>query len=431
MKKSNLKNKNRNEKSKNNWPILSLALETSCDDTALAILKHHSPTHHKIRAKATPSQYASHAPFGGVVPSLAARDHSINIPTLLPALWSQIPNLKPADLHHICYTATPGLAPCLLMGKTAAQMLAWAFNKPLIPVNHVQAHIASALMAPELNGRGYPLPAVALVISGGHTSLYLVNDYNHNVLLGQTLDDAAGEAFDKVARLLGLEQPGGPAIEKLAKTGDPKAFNFPRPMSKDDSLNFSFAGLKTAVLYKLRNLQKSGYGLQDTGYRLQNAGYRLQDTGYRTRADVAASFQLAVIDSVVAKVKLAATQHKAKSVLLVGGVAANQALRQTLNNLCQTLPQKPQFVVPPLALCTDNAVMVGVMGFLTSNLKLKTKNVKLKCKTRKLRPAGYAGVKPRGGHAAFRGFRTPLAKRGYGVRPEGRKVPWGPRPFTG
>ena len=217
--------------------------------------------------------------------------------------------------------------------------------------------------------------------------------------------------------MLGLEQPGGPAIEKLAKTGDPKAFNFPRPMSKDDSLNFSFAGLKTAVLYKLRNLQKSGYGLQDTGYR--------------TRADVAASFQLAVIDSVVAKVKLAATQHQAKSVLLVGGVAANQALRQTLNNLCQTLPQKPQFVVPPLALCTDNAVMVGVMGFLTSNLKLKTKNVKLKCKTRKLRPAGYAGVKPRGGHAAFRGFRTPLAKRGYGVRPEGRKVPWGPRPFTG
>src|SRR3989338_7382246 len=138
MKKSNLKNKNRNEKSKNNWPILSLALETSCDDTALAILKHHSPTHHEILAKATASQYATHAPFGGVVPSLAARDHSINIPTLLPILWQQIPNLSPADLLHICYTATPGLAPCLLMGKTAAQMLAWAFNKPLIPVNHVQ-----------------------------------------------------------------------------------------------------------------------------------------------------------------------------------------------------------------------------------------------------------------------------------------------------
>ena len=341
---------------------MSLALETSCDDTALAILKHHSPTRHEILANATAGQYATHAPFGGVVPSLAARDHGVNIPTLLPILWQQIPNLRPADLHHICYTATPGLAPCLLMGKTAAQMLAWAFNKPLVAVSHVQAHIASALMAPELNGRGYPLPAVALVISGGHTSLYLVNDYNHNVLLGQTLDDAAGEAFDKVARLLGLEQPGGPAVERMAKTGDPKAFDFPRPMSKDDSLNFSFAGLKTAVLYKLRDLQRSGCGLQDTRYR--------------TRADVASSFQAAVIDSVVAKVKLAATQHKAKGVLLVGGVAANQALRQALENLCQALPQKPQFVVPPISLCTDNAVMVGVMGFLTSNLKLKTKNAK-------------------------------------------------------
>lgn len=325
----------------------SLALETSCDDTAVAILEHRSATDHRVISAGRSSQFATHAPFGGVVPSLAARDHAANAPALLKAVWSQaikkIPGLLPRKLKHIAYTASPGLMPCLLIGRTVAETLAWTWQRPLLGVDHIASHVASALAAPELKGKGYSLPAVALVVSGGHTSLFKVTKYNRMTEIGRTVDDAAGEAFDKVARLLGLPHPGGPALEKLARTGNPTAFNFPRPMLKDESLNFSFAGLKTAVLYTLRD-------------------QKLRATRYALRADLAASFQAAAIDVLVAKTLRASQTHKAKTIIVAGGVAANQALRSQFTERIKSLKPQPRLVIPPMDLCTDNAVMVAIAG---------------------------------------------------------------------
>lgn len=333
-------------------PALTLALETSCDDTAVAILEHRSITEHRVIAASRAGQVATHAPFCGVVPSLAAREHARNVPILVEKVWQEAltkkPSLKSANLAHIAYTVEPGLAPCLLVGQTAAQTLAWSWNLPLKGVHHVMAHIASALAAPELKGNGYPLPAVALVVSGGHTSLFSVPSYTQIELLGQTRDDAAGEAFDKVARIIGLPYPGGPALEQLARKGDPARFNFPRPMLKDNSPDFSFAGLKTAVLYTWRDLKQSERPA--------------------ARADIAASFQQAVADVLTGKAARAAQSLKAKTIIMAGGVAANETLRLALRDKLGKLSSKPQFVVPPKPLCTDNAVMIGIAGFIDMRL---------------------------------------------------------------
>lgn len=338
----------------------SLALETSCDDTAVAIVEHRSATNHRVIAEARATQYKTHAAFGGVVPSLAARDHAVNAPRLLKIVWQKaqqkIPGLAPQKIKHIAYTAGPGLAPCLLIGRTVAETLAWYWRRPLLRVDHIAAHVASALMNPELKGRGYKLPAVALVASGGHTSLFKVASYTKLKLLGRTLDDAAGEAFDKVGRLLGLAHPAGPALEKLARRGNPKAFNFPRPIMNEPSFNFSFAGLKTSVFYKVRDIKNAK---PRTVSRSDSSAW----------AGVAASFQQAVIDVLIEKTARAAQKYRAKSVIVAGGVAANQALQRAFQKTIKKLTPSPQLIIPPKSLCTDNAVMIGVAGALPKALR--------------------------------------------------------------
>jgi N6-L-threonylcarbamoyladenine synthase len=304
-----------------------LALETSCDDTCAAVTA--GP---KVLSNVISSQAAAHARYGGVVPEVASRHHVELInPVVDAALAEAGTTLDEVDA--IAVTTRPGLIGALLVGVSTAKALAAAGGKPLIPVDHLLGHVAAAYLEPE------PLrpPFLALIASGGHTLLAGVERRDGYELLGQTLDDAAGEALDKAARLLGLGYPGGPAIERCAADGDPEAFDFPVAMSRDPGLNFSFSGLKTALVYAVRDL----------GERALTA----------RRADLAASFQAAVIDQLVSKLRRALGAGSWEAVALGGGVAANGALRARVAKLCAERSVRLKLVERQL--CTDNAAMIG------------------------------------------------------------------------
>jgi N6-L-threonylcarbamoyladenine synthase len=311
-----------------------LAIETSCDETAVAIFTDDL----RILANVVASQVDLHARFGGVVPEVAARAHLQRLlPTLDEAL--QQANLKLADIGAVVVMNSPGLVGALLVGVSAAKMLALTLDVPLLSANHIEAHIYAARLAA---GRDI-FPCVGLVVSGGHTSLFHCKTPLDFDLLGGTIDDAAGEAFDKVAAILGLGFPGGPAVEREAAAGDPTAYALPRSFLKDDRLQFSFSGLKTAVLYAL-------HGPSTTKGPLPGPGL--------VRANLAASFQQAVIDVLVAKCRQALRNTKLQRLAVGGGVSANRALRAALEKLAAS--ERIELFIPPMTLCTDNAAMAAV-----------------------------------------------------------------------
>lgn len=315
-----------------------LGIETSCDETAAAVVT--GP--HDVRSNVVATQFDVHAKYGGVVPELASRAHIENLDGVIREAMQQA-HVTPSDLDAIAVTHRPGLMGALLIGVTAAKSLAMAWNKPLIAVNHVSAHAYSAAIdLPEER----PWPAIALVVSGGHTSLYRVRDPLDIELLGCTIDDAAGEAFDKVAMILDLGFPGGPVIDRVAGTGDPTAHDFPRTMLDRDSLDFSFSGIKTAVLYHVHGPGKTTGGLEKLSR---------QDI-----ADITASFQAAIVDVLVAKTMSAVDQTGVKRVMMGGGVAANSALREGLTQACQR--NDIALHLAPMRYCGDNGAMIASLA---------------------------------------------------------------------
>jgi N6-L-threonylcarbamoyladenine synthase len=297
---------------------LILGIETSCDETAAALVTDDGV----IRSSVVSSQAELHARYGGVVPEVASRRHlELVTPVIREALTEAHAGLE--DVDRVAVTSGPGLIGALLVGLAAAKALAWSRRLPLVPVDHLDGHVASLYLQPE------PLdpPFLCLLASGGHTMLLDVRSYTERQLLGSTLDDAAGEAFDKGARLLGLGYPGGREIDLLARAGDPTAYGF--PVARVRGLDFSFSGLKTALLYAVREL-----GEEQLDAR---------------RADLAASYQHAIVRALVERVREAAEQTGRERIAIVGGVAANSALRAAL----------PDAAAAPLALCTDNAAMIA------------------------------------------------------------------------
>lgn len=315
-------------------PIRLLGIETSCDETAASVVE----DGRRILSNIIASQVDIHAQYGGIYPEVASREHAIKIyPIVEQAL--QEAHLTLDDVDGIAVTQGPGLAGSLVVGLNTAKGIALANNLPIIAINHLEAHIYSAwLDSPERRIDDDPqFPLVALIVSGGHTELILMETHLQYQRLGGTLDDAAGEAFDKVARLIGLSYPGGPAIEAAAVGGNDRAFNFPRAWL-EDSWDFSFSGLKTAVLRQVRRLEESELPLPVN--------------------DIAASFQTAVVDVLVTKTLSAAREFSAKDILVAGGVSANHALRTRFI-------ENSEFTVhiPPLILCTDNAAMISGAGY--------------------------------------------------------------------
>jgi N6-L-threonylcarbamoyladenine synthase len=291
------------------------------------------------------SQIKIHAPFGGVVPNLAKREHIKNLPVLFKRLIGKNPAETMKEIDFITVTVGPGLEPALWTGITFAQNISKEYKKPLVGANHLEGHLYSFLLAAPEENHDNLFPAAALIVSGGHTILLLMEDLKTWKKLGETRDDAAGEAFDKVSRLLNLPYPGGPQIEKLSAKGDPSAVGFPRPMIYDKNYDFSFSGLKTSVLYFMRDHKDF------------------------PRHDIAASFQQAAIDVLVGKTVKAAREFNAKSIVLCGGVAANKALRKFLKK--EAVNIGCNFFVPEFKFNTDNAVMIAVAGCMAHLRKKK------------------------------------------------------------
>ena len=308
-----------------------LAIESSCDETAAAVVI----DGREVRSNIISSQIEIHQQYGGVVPEIASRKHIEAISAVVDEALEKA-DMSLQDVDAIAVTAAPGLIGALLVGVSYAKGLSYAAQKPLIPVHHIHAHIAANYIAhPELKP-----PFVAMVASGGHSHIVHVKDYTEFKVLGQTRDDAAGEAFDKVARVLGLGYPGGPLIDREAKKGDPKAIPFPR-VHLENSLDFSFSGVKTAVINYLHQLDQKGE--------------------HPNVPDVCASCQQAVVDILVENCKKACDKVNAHTLVLAGGVAANSCLRNGMEQLCQQTNRR--FFCPPLLLCTDNAAMVGSSAF--------------------------------------------------------------------
>jgi N6-L-threonylcarbamoyladenine synthase len=325
----------------NNKPINILGIETSCDETAAAVVA----DGRTIKSSVVASQTKLHEKYGGVVPELASRAHIEKIYPVIKEAMEQA-DIAKDDIDAIAIANQPGLTIALVVGVTAAKTLSFTWNKPLIAINHLHAHLQSAMLSEEQ----LELPAVALIVSGGHTCLYDYHSPLEPKLLGTTIDDAAGEAFDKVASLLRLPYPGGPSIEKAAEKGNPDAIKFPRSMLGRDSLDFSFSGIKTAVLYYCRGQDMKGENKADS----MNA---------QQIADIAASFQAAVVDVLVKKTKRAAENIKAKTILLGGGVAANNKLRTSLQQMSDSDVPPKKLLVAPKRYCTDNAVMVASLAY--------------------------------------------------------------------
>jgi len=313
--------------------MIVLGVESSCDETGLALYD----TERGLLAHALHSQVAMHEEYGGVVPELASRDHVKRAIPLLEKILSDS-GLAISAIDAIAYTQGPGLAGALLVGASIANGLALALGKAVLGVHHLEGH----LLSPMLSKNAPEFPFVALLVSGGHTQLMRVDDVGEYTLLGETLDDAAGEAFDKSAKLLGLGYPGGPAISRLAEHGDPSVYALPRPMLHSKNLDFSFSGLKTAVLTLVKN---------HPGELNEN-----------DKANIARSFVDAIVDVLVAKCQTALKETKLKRLVIAGGVGANTQLRAALNSAAS----KKHFQVfyPELELCTDNGAMIAFAGAL-------------------------------------------------------------------
>ena len=325
-----------------------LSIETSCDETGIALIEASGTArapHIRVIENLVTTQIPIHREFGGVVPNLAKREHLKNLPILFAQLRARQPRLK-FDL--ITVTVGPGLEPALWTGITFAQSLAKEYRVPLVGANHLEGHLYSFLLSSK---KAVIFPAIALIVSGGHTILLKLDSFSKWKRLGETRDDAAGEAFDKVARLLGLPYPGGPEVERLAREGAPHAIAFPRPMLHDKNYDFSFSGLKTAVLYYMRDHKKI------------------------SKADVAASFQEATLDVLVKKTIRAARESGARAILLSGGVAANKALRTRLAREAKKIGCA--FFVPDFKYNLDNGAMIGIAGYMAY---LRKKRYKLEAR---------------------------------------------------
>ena len=336
-----------------------LGIETSCDETAMAVL---DITDNKVRvlSNTISSQIKLHAKYGGVVPNLAAREHVKNIGHVFKLTLKEA-DIKIKDIDLIAVTRGPGLGPALLVGITFARTLAWKYNKPFVGVNHLEGHIYSNWLKPirEFSILNFQFskkifPILNLIVSGGHTELVLMQDYGKYKLIGETLDDAIGEAFDKVARLLGLGYPGGPIISKIAEDGDSNRYPLPSPMIYAKNYNFSYSGLKTAVLYLLRDLK----------FPIRNSKFIIHNS---IKADIAASFQKAAVTVLVRKTIKAAKEYKAKSVFLSGGVSANKYLRQELG--LETKINGLSYSQPEFEYTGDNAAMIALAGYFAFDNK--------------------------------------------------------------
>ncbi|WP_322995255.1 tRNA (adenosine(37)-N6)-threonylcarbamoyltransferase complex transferase subunit TsaD [Castellaniella sp.] len=338
--------------------MLIIGFESSCDETGVAI----ACTERGLLAHALYSQIAMHREYGGVVPELASRDHIRRIVPLTRQVLQQA-GVRASDLELVAYTAGPGLAGALLVGAGFARAFAWGQGLPALPIHHLEGHLLSPLLAEDTPD----FPFVALLVSGGHTQLMRVDGVGQYQLLGETLDDAAGEAFDKSAKLLGLGYPGGPELSRLAEQGDASACQLPRPMLHSGDLDFSFSGLKTAVLTRMRAFQAAG-----------------QETDLVARANLAAATESAIVDVLAAKSIRALRQTGLKTLVVAGGVGANQHLRRQLQAAMPALGGRVYF--PPLHLCTDNGAMIAWAAALRVRAGLVD--------TSQLLDAGFA-VRPR------------------------------------
>jgi len=313
----------------------TLGIETSCDETAIAVYD----SKDGIIGESIHSQMDMHAEYGGVVPELASRDHCLKI---VDVLKDALGKTSISCIDQVAYTSGPGLLGALLIGESFAQGLSTALDVPLIPINHLEGHLMSPMMEfPEIS-----MPFTCLLVSGGHSMIVDVKAKSDYEILGQSQDDAVGEAFDKVAKLLGLPYPGGPHIEKLALNGNPKAYDFPRPMIHSNNLDMSLSGLKTAVLYTIQ---------------------KIEDLNEDIKADIAASFQKAVTDVLIAKIKKTVEQTNRSDVIVAGGVAANRYIREEFKNLESILNIKVYY--PDLKYCGDNAAMIAFVGSMMAPSK--------------------------------------------------------------
>ncbi|WP_282143233.1 tRNA (adenosine(37)-N6)-threonylcarbamoyltransferase complex transferase subunit TsaD [Cellulophaga baltica] len=335
-----------------NETIYILAIESSCDDTSAAVL------HNNKRLSNVVATQKIHEEYGGVVPELASRAHQQNIvPVVHQALAKA--NIDKKQLSAIAFTRGPGLMGSLLVGTSFAKSLSLGLNIPLIEVNHMQAHILAHFIEEE-NSKKPAFPFLAMTISGGHTQIVLVRDYFDMDILGQTLDDAVGEAFDKSAKILGLPYPGGPLIDKYAQLGNPKAFPFPKPKVGD--LNFSFSGLKTSILYFCQKMVK------------ENPNFLVEN-----RDDICASIQYTIIDILMSKLKKAVKQTGVKRIAIGGGVSANSGIRKALVDAEQRYGWET--FIPKFEYCTDNAAMIGIVGYLKyKESKFSNQNISAKAR---------------------------------------------------
>lgn len=314
-----------------------LAIETSCDDTSVAVVERTG----RVRSLVSASQDLAHEPFGGIVPEIAGRNHSLNLLPLVDEAFKKS-GLDWSAIDAIAVTNRPGLIGSLIVGVVTAKSLAQGLGKKLIGVNHLEGHLLAPFLSDDTFSppAGFAPPFVALAVSGGHTSLYLVKDFGNYEVLGTTRDDAAGEAFDKFAKMIGLGFPGGVRVDQEAKRGDPKAFEFPRSMIHDDTFEMSFSGLKSAAHRLIESL-----GPEQVLAR---------------RADLCAAFQEAVVDVLIAKLDRAVKKEKQLRAVITGGVSANSRLRA--KGEAWATAAKIQLVIPPLKYCTDNAAMIGLAG---------------------------------------------------------------------
>lgn len=313
--------------------MLILAIETSCDETSAAVIENGE----KIRSNIVASQINSHKRFGGVVPEIASRHHVEYITLIIQEAMKEA-NVEFSDLDAVAVTEGPGLVGALLIGVNAAKAIAYAHNLPLIPVNHMAGHIyANQLIEP------LTFPLLALVVSGGHTELVYMKEHNSFEIIGETRDDAAGEAYDKIGRVIGVPYPGGKYIDEMAQKGE-DVFNFPRAMMQEENYDFSFSGLKSAFINRVHNAEQKGEELD--------------------KNDLAASFQAAVVEVLVDKTIRAAKEYEVEEIILAGGVAANSGLRSALSDAVESELEDVSLAIPPLSLCGDNAAMIGAAAFL-------------------------------------------------------------------
>lgn len=313
--------------------MIVLGIESSCDETGIALYD----TEQGLLAHRIYSQIAVHAEYGGVVPELASRDHIRKATPLIKEVLAEA-KLSLKDIEGVAYTSGPGLVGALLVGALIGRSLAWSLDVPAVGVHHMEGH----LLAPMLEDNQPEFPFIALLVSGGHTQLMRVDGIGQYRLLGESLDDAAGEAFDKAAKMMGLPYPGGPALSKLAEQGDSQRFKFPRPMTDRPGLDFSFSGLKTQVRTTILDLAENGVLAE------------------QNKADIAACFQEAVVDTLVLKCKRALKQENVKRLIIAGGVGANKKLREKLKQAVEKLGG--QVFYPRLELCTDNGAMIAYAG---------------------------------------------------------------------